>query len=211
MRAVFFYITFFLILPAIAGAQEGLLLPSRGLQEPVAAATGSAAAGLWHGEERTLRYKPVGGDFVIVNGRRRFNRALYGTNTAFRVEAGDLPEFALYMPGMGGNWRFGLSKGNSTKWLTEAKYIKAVYRPGSMIYTIRDPFLGDGSLSITVLALSEGEGMVIRVQATGIDPALQLSSIFGGASGKKFTRDGDIGADPESSFFCKPENCVINR
>jgi hypothetical protein len=28
---------------------------------------------------------------VIVNGKKRFKRALYGTNTAFRAEAGDLP------------------------------------------------------------------------------------------------------------------------
>ncbi|MEI9806890.1 MAG: hypothetical protein WDO16_02830 [Bacteroidota bacterium] len=57
---------------------------------------------LWHGKERTIRYHPEDADFVITNGNRRFTRALYGTNTAFRAEAGDLPEFALYMPGMGG-------------------------------------------------------------------------------------------------------------
>ena len=63
---------------------------------------------LWHDKERAVRYYPDGNDFVIENGDRRFTRALYGTNTAFRVEAGDLPEFAMYMPGMGGNLRFGL-------------------------------------------------------------------------------------------------------
>ena len=39
----------------------------------------------WHDIERELRYTPEGDDFVIVNGDKRFNRALYGTNTAFRV------------------------------------------------------------------------------------------------------------------------------
>ncbi|MDP4189360.1 MAG: hypothetical protein Q8905_15015, partial [Bacteroidota bacterium] len=62
----------------------------------------------WHNQERTLRYHPDGGDFVITNGNHRFNRALYGTHAASRVETGDLPEFALYMPGMGGNFSFGL-------------------------------------------------------------------------------------------------------
>ena len=47
---------------------------------------------LWHGKQRELRYHPEGTDFVITNGKRRFVRALYGTNTAFRIEAGDLPE-----------------------------------------------------------------------------------------------------------------------
>lgn len=71
---------------------------------------------IWHNQERTLRYHPEGTDFVIINGNRRFTRALYGTNTAFRVEAGDLPEFALYMPGMGGNLKFGLTTAGKSKW-----------------------------------------------------------------------------------------------
>jgi hypothetical protein len=46
--------------------------------------------------ERKIHYAPEGNSFVLKNGIRKFNRALYGTNTGFRVEAGDLPEFALY-------------------------------------------------------------------------------------------------------------------
>src|SRR3546814_18363508 len=74
----------------------------------------------WHGAERQVRYRPDGEDFVIRNGDMRFNRALYGTNTAFRVEAGDLPEFALYLPGVGGNFHLGVVGGGQSKWLTEA-------------------------------------------------------------------------------------------
>ena len=80
-----------------------------------------------------MRYQPQGTDFVITNGKRRFVRAIYGTNTAFRIEAGDLPEFALYMPGMGGNFKFGIIAGNKSKWLIDAQSIKAIYRPGSMM------------------------------------------------------------------------------
>src|SRR5665811_1943601 len=84
----------------------------------------SDTAGWWHNKVRNIHYKPAGSDFVLVNGKMRFNRALYGTNTGFRVEAGDLPEFALYMPGMGGNLRLGLIQGDSSKWLTNAKTIE---------------------------------------------------------------------------------------
>src|SRR6187455_3608869 len=87
---------------------------------------------LWHDKERTVRYHPEGSDFVIENGDQRFTRALYGTNTAFRVEAGDLPEFAMYMPGMGGNLKLGLSNGKNSKWITEAKSITARYANGKM-------------------------------------------------------------------------------
>ncbi|NWJ52910.1 MAG: DUF4450 domain-containing protein [Bacteroidetes bacterium] len=165
----------------------------------------------WHNKERVIRYKPDGDDFVIVNGGRRFNRALYGTNTAFRVEAGDLPEFAMYMPGMGGNLKFGLSTTNNSKWLIDASKITARYRPGSMLYEIEDPILGKGKLYITILALSDAEGFVVRTQFRNITKKINFIWAFGGASGQKFSRDGDMNVDPESSFYLMPENCKTNR
>jgi hypothetical protein len=165
---------------------------------------------LWHGIQRELRYRPDGQDFVIQNGKRRFNRALYGTNTAFRAEAGDLPEFGLYLPGMGGNLKFGLINGDQSKWLINSSSIEARYRPGSMIYSIKDPLLGDGVLSIQVLAGSTEENLIVKVNFKNTNKNVKLLWAFGGATGKKFSRDGDIGADPESSFYLKPEYCKGN-
>ncbi len=165
----------------------------------------------WHGETRTLRYHPEGEDFVIVNGNRRFTRALYGTNTAFRVEAGDLPELALYMPGMGGNLSFGLIAGNESKWLNQAKKITARYRPGSMRYEIEDSLLGQGKLEIIILALADAEGFIVKTTFKNVTAPVELCWFFGGASGKKFSRNGDMGPDPESSFYLKPGHCSDNR
>ncbi|TAH01553.1 MAG: DUF4450 domain-containing protein, partial [Sphingobacteriales bacterium] len=165
---------------------------------------------LWHDKERMVRYQPDGTDFVINNGNRRFTRALYGTNTAFRVEAGDLPEFALYMPGMGGNIKFGLDNGVTSKWLIKADNIKATYRPGSMLYTVEDKMLGKGTIDIAVLAMANAEGVIIKVLAQNIAGNVKLIWAYGGASGKKFSRDGDMGPDPESSFYMKPEYCIDN-
>jgi hypothetical protein len=157
-------------------------------------------------QSRKVHYYPQGTDFVCENGKMRFNRALYGTNTGFRVEAGDLPEFALYMPGMGGNFRFALND----KWLTAAQYIKTIYRPGSMLYEIKDPLLGNGLMRLHVLALADAEGMVIKASFENVPANVELRWMYGGASGKKFSRDGDIGADPESVFYLHPENCKGN-
>lgn len=165
----------------------------------------------WHGEQRTLRYHPEGEDFVITNGNRRFNRALYGTHTAFRVEAGDLPEFSLYMPGLGGTLKLGLAKGAKSLWLTEARKIKAIYTPGRMSYEIEDPVLGAGKLYLTVLAMAGTEGMVLKTRFEGTEKGINLIYAFGGASGKKFPRAGDMGPDPESSFYLTAENCVTNQ
>jgi hypothetical protein len=165
---------------------------------------------LWHGIERQVRYHPEGNDIVIENGTRRFNRALYGGNTAFRAEAGDLPEFALYMPGMGGNLKFGFVVEGKSKWLIECKKIKAIYRAGSMLYEVRDELLGEGVIRLHVLALYASEGMIVQLQTENVSTAVQLVAVYGGATGKKFSRDGDIGADPESSFYLKPEYCKDN-
>src|SRR4249920_1952678 len=146
---------------------------------------------LWHGKERTVRYHPEGNDIVIENGDRRFTRALYGTNTAFRVEAGDLPEFAMYMPGMGGNLRFGIIKGDNSKWLIKADKITARYRAGSMLYEIEDALLGKGKLLLSVLAMADEDGMIIKLETKNISGSVKIVWAYGGATGKKFSRDGD--------------------
>ena len=165
---------------------------------------------LWHGIERTLRYRPEGKDIVITNGNRRFTRALYGSNTAFRAEAGDLPEFALYMPGMGGNIKFGIANKDSSKWLINSKKIKAIYRPGSMLYEIEDAMLGSGKLLLAIIPAANAEGIIIKMQFQNVPVNLQLIFAYGGATGKKFSRDGDMGPDPESSFYLKPSYCTDN-
>ncbi len=162
---------------------------------------------IWHGIQRKIHYVPDHGDFLCVDPQRRFNRALYGSNTAFRVEAGDLPEFALYLPGMGGNLKFGLISGTASKWLINAKKIETRYRPGSMIYSINDSLLGSGQIKLTVVPLFDREAVIVKLETSGIPKDIKLLTAFGGVTGRKFSRDGDIGADPESSFDLKPEYC----
>jgi hypothetical protein len=190
MRLFFLFLLFFISYSLFAQSSDGIKY--------------------WHNKVRSIHYQPEGNDFVCVNGKMRFNRALYGTNTAFRVEAGDLPEFALYMPGLGGNLKFGIIAGEKTKWLIDAAHIKAIYRPGSMLYEIEDPLLGNGTMYISVLALADAEGMIIKTGFKNVNDNTELIWVFGGASGKKFSRDGDIGADPESSFYLQTENCKDN-
>jgi hypothetical protein len=160
---------------------------------------------------RKIHYAPEGNSFVLKNGTRKFNRALYGTNTAFRVETGDLPEFALYMPGMGGNFKLGIQKGDKSKWITEAKKIDTRYTLGIMTYKIQDPILGNGELLLEVIALKNTEGFALKVTGNNIPKEVSLIWAFGGASGKKFSRDGDIGADPESVFYMQPNYCANNK
>jgi hypothetical protein len=160
---------------------------------------------------RKIHYAPEGNSFVLKNGTRKFNRALYGSNTGFRVETGDLPEFAMYMPGMGGTFKLGLTNGKDSKWITEALKIDTRYVLGTMHYTIEDPILGTGKLFVDVVALKEREGFIVKVYGKNVSKNTNLIWAFGGATGKKFSRDGDIGADPESVFYLQPEYCINNK
>lgn len=166
--------------------------------------------GKWHNHERALRYQPDGRDFKIENGNLKFNRALYGTNTAFRIEAGDLPEFAFYMPGMGGNCQLLLQKGKEILPLNKARNIITRYRPGSMIYEISDPILGKGKMMLTAIAMADEEGLILKATFEDVPVDLHLQTVYGGASDRKFSRSGDLNADPGDCFFLKAENCVNN-
>lgn len=163
---------------------------------------------------RPLRYRPQGGGFVIRNGREFFNRPLYGPNNAFRVDAGDLPEFSLYLPGHGGNLRLGLSIGAKAKWLFEADDILTTYRAGRMSYEVRDALLGQGSILLELCTMGEGEGLQVCIQSHGILKGAKLVWMFGGVSGRKGKRGGDIGceSEPVSQFFqVRPEECKENH
>ena len=163
---------------------------------------------------RPLRYSPVGTDFVITNGAEFFNRPLYCMDSGFRIDGGDQPEFSLYLPGRGGNLRFGIKTSAGVKWLNNAKQIITRYRPGSLLYAIRDPLLGDGKLDFTVLPLSETKGVIARAELHGTTSSIELIFAFGGANGMKGSRNGDIGCErePVAKFFqLRPDQCAGNE
>lgn len=162
---------------------------------------------------RPLRYIPDNGDFLITNGREFFNRPLYGPNNAFRVDAGDLPEFSLYLPGHGGNLRIGIASEASSKWAFQADTVIARYRPGCMIYEIRDRLLGNGLLKLELVTHGEGSGIYLAIKPQDIPSGTMLTWAFGGVSGRKGRRGGDIGCEvePVSQFFqLRPEECAGN-
>jgi hypothetical protein len=175
----------------------------------------SAAQGNFYGQTaRPLRYRPEGTDFRIENGAEFFNRPLYGTNTAFRVDAGDRPEFSLYLPGRGGVLRLGVKTREGAKWLFDAGVVSARYRPGSMLYEIRDPLLGGGTLHLSALAAGDSEGLILRAELRDTPAHVELVWAYGGVSGERGRRSGDIGTEsvPISQFFqLKPEHCRDNK
>lgn len=188
----------------------GLRFDAAAVVKPVGQPRYSASGFSTNNIDRPLRYAPIGTDFVITNGGEFFNRSLYGGSSPFRVDAGDMPEFSLYLPGRGGNLRLGFHAAGQWKWLSSARQIVAHYRPGSMLYEIRDPVLGDTELRVTVLVTRADEGLILRIDAS---TKAELLLAFGGVNGMKGRRDGDIGCEvePVGKFFqLRPEQCRSN-
>jgi len=163
---------------------------------------------------RPLRYSPQDGAIVIRDGKEFFGRPLYGPNIPFRVDGGDLPEFSLYLPGHGGNIRLGIASQPlaRSKWFFEFESILASYDAGSLTYTLGDPLLGSSG-AIHLHALTEGAGLWLQITPSEIPEGLELVWAFGGVSGRKGKRNGDIGCEvePVSAFFqMRPDECRGN-
>ncbi|MDE1177162.1 MAG: DUF4450 domain-containing protein [Edaphobacter sp.] len=203
---------------AAAALSSNRLLLSQAARPQSAAASPEEILGdvrpLLHGNTALpLRYQPVNRGFVIRNGSEFFNRPLYGANIAFRVDAGDRPEFSLYLPGHGGNLRLAVSIGETSFWLHQAEEIVATYRDGLMHYRIADPHLHGGSIEVQSFTVGNGSGLQLIVTPTQLPPEARLLCAFGGVSGRRGKRGGDIGceSEPVAQFFqLRPEECTGN-
>lgn len=190
--------------------------------------TGSPSSGSLPRLKRPLRYAPDHDEFVITNGPFRFNRPLYGTNSAFFVYAGDKPEFLLALPGKGGTLRFGVmvpaasrTSGATTsdedsparrgKWLCDAERIVSRYRAGAMRYTITDPLWAPGTLTLDVIPAADREGVLVRVTPSPDIPSSEIVWTFGGATDVTQWNIDTCAYCPEAVLQWKPEDCVGNQ
>jgi len=68
-------------------------------------------------------------------------------------------------------------------------------------------------LRVAALAYHETEGLIVRIEATGLAPDLELVWAYGGVNDQRGARDGDIGTErvPISQWFqLSPDFCQDN-
>lgn len=120
-----------------------------------------------------------------IIGNAPFAYYLNGKNNNTKIVLDKHPELAFYFPEMGGNLKFGITGTQTSKWLSDFKEIK-VQQPDkrSLIYTLSDPLLGKGRLEVTVISLSQSDGVIIEVNPVDISQGLNLFWLYGGAYGK---------------------------
>lgn len=170
---------------------------------------------------RSLQYVPKDGAFFCVNGENRFTRALYGSNTDYRIETSDRPVFAIYKSKNYRSLRFYVEAGveEAAKnghitlpiQLDETEYCEASYKDGLRTYLLRDKRWGkDAVLYVDVVALPESEGAVWKFRAEGFNSSVRISYRMCDIANKKLHRNGDMGADKPGCFEPSPneENLV---
>lgn len=143
-------------------------------------------------EMRQQHYVADGNSAVTVNGKSKFNRALYGAHSGFRMDCSDTPEFGIYLPRMGGNLLLTLPEGKCT----------ARYTPGRMDYE-------QGGVKVEAQVM-RSEDMALWAITNTTNKTVSIPVRFGGVADKKFYREGDLGVDDPTCFDLKPEYCTGN-
>ena len=149
---------------------------------------------------RKLQYYPDGPDIVCQDGEHRYNRALYGGYTEFRLETSDRPIFATYRSKAHKNIRFRLSANGKTLPLEQTTHAEARYNAGKRVYKLTDNSWGKGSLTITVLAQVDTESAIWRFEPQDMPKDSKVEMVVCDIKRPKFNRNGDMNSDPADSF-----------
>lgn len=154
------------------------------------------------GAARTLQYRPDGEDFVSVNGKNRYTRALYGSHTAFRLETSDRPIFAVYEKRNSKNIYFHLVLADSSVTpLEETAWCESRYTPGRRSYRLKHPSWGaDAELQISALALPDEDAAIWKITPVNMPVGAVLRPMLSEIRLNRLSRNGDMGADPPGCF-----------
>jgi hypothetical protein len=153
------------------------------------------------GSKRFLQYRPDGRDFVSINGKNRYTRALYGSHTDFRIETSDRPIFATFKKNNNKNIRLVYISGKDTVPLENTEFCEARYTPGRRSYVLKDRRLtSDACIRISVLASFDEEAAIWKITAENLQKNAVIKAIMTPCKNQKLNRNGDMGVDPPDSF-----------
>jgi len=149
---------------------------------------------------RKQQYFPDGRDIVCQDGDKRYNRALYGSYTEYRLETSDRPIFAVYRSKAHKNIRFRLTANGKTTPLEQTTHAEARYNAGKRVYKLTDASWGKGSLTITVLLQPDAESAIWKFEPQSMPANAKVEMVVCDIKRPKFNRSGDMNSDPADSF-----------
>lgn len=156
--------------------------------------------------ERRLQYSPTADGYIRCdNGNNLYTRALYGGNTAFRVETSDRPIFGAFHGKDNRNVHFIVESNGKSLRLDSTAQCKAFFRGGERRYELKDPSWGKGHISMTVVAPRDYEGGLWKIVASDMPKNTIIKCVCLPTVKVKLSRNGDMGADPANCFAPNPE------
>ncbi len=161
--------------------------------------------------ERTLQYRPTADGYIYSeNGKNLYTRALYGGNTAFRVETSDMPIFGAFHGKDNRNVHFIVETGDTKLRLDSVADCKSYFRGGQRRYELSDPAWGKGRITLTTVAPRDFEGALWKVEATDMTKGASLHAVCCPTVKVKLNRNGDMGADPVNCFAPDPNSTNVH-
>lgn len=156
--------------------------------------------------KRVLQYAPTSGGYITsVNGKNLYTRALYGGNTAFRMETSDMPIFGAFYGKENRNIHFIADVDGHKVRLDSVANCIASYRGGERRYQLSDPSWKGGEIEMTLLAPRDYEGGIWKVVAKNMPKGSTLTAVCCATIKIKLSRNGDMGADPANCLAPDPE------
>ena len=153
---------------------------------------------------RTMSYRPDNGYIVCTNGNNRYTRALYGSETLYRLETSDRPLFATYDKRNNRNIAFSVTYNNCTVALDSTSWCEARYRGGIRSYRLRDNRWGNGELSFVAVAAQNEEAALFEIQSSGFASDITVTLTSRPTRRNGMHREGDLGMEPRESYDAKP-------
>ncbi|MDE6695511.1 MAG: DUF4450 domain-containing protein [Muribaculaceae bacterium] len=160
--------------------------------------------------ERVMQYSPTSGGYIYrKNGDNLYTRALYGGNTAFRIETSDRPIFGAFHGKDNRNIHFIVTVNGHSMRLDSVAECRSYYRGGERRYELSDPAWGDGHISIITLAPRHFEGGLWKIETSDMPVNSEIKGVCVPTVKIKLSRNGDMGADPANAFAPDTEGASV--
>lgn len=137
--------------------------------------------------------------YSLISFGQEETHVLRGKNPSSKIIAALHPEFSFLLPEMAGNLKFGIIKGDESKWLEGFFGVEFSENNNGVKYRLSDPILGEGELLVEAISLSKTDGLILQVEGRNLPEGMKLFWSFGGSFGKVI-RDQEVGLKPE---YCK--------
>lgn len=141
----------------------------------------------------SLNYYPEGQAIVCRDGKNRYTRALYGHETAFRVETSDCPVFAVYDKDTLLHVSVSLSVSGISYPLDSTAHCESRYVAGRRDYILTDGRWGRGRVRVSVWACQDRDGALWALSSDGFADAPTWQIDVRPTRVRRLVRNGDIG------------------